>query len=382
MPINVKANGKFVGTWPNTIKEVRIVSTGSDYKFTVSNGIATVQAKPVTVAPTAPTYTKRKNVRYISSYGNDVGNSGSKENPWRTVQAALRANLIPEDTEIRFMGSEYYLPENHDSVLDSFGNKVAIPSKLTFMSDSSVCNLIGAGNGNAMQFWYPSRPVKDIEIYGLQFSAWSLPYRAGGVSPITLAGDFEGFRILNNTFLDNGFQDGGLDHDLYIAGGLSYDTAARNILVENNVFKNTKNQDYRIKIGSGGPGTAGPFGGQNIGSGTHHIIIRNNTFTGNGWGAIIVNGEFSGPAHSEISKNYINLDNTNLKDYLGNPVASDYGGPIYFTWPYNNLRGCDSTFVVKENKVNVKYDQRNWKGIYVLDIHTPTLENNEIIMRT
>lgn len=51
MPINVKANNKFVGTWPQTLKEVRFNSANSTFKFSVQNNIATVTISPAAVVP-------------------------------------------------------------------------------------------------------------------------------------------------------------------------------------------------------------------------------------------------------------------------------------------------------------------------------------------
>lgn len=388
MPITIKANGKFVGTWPSTIKEVRINSANSTFKFTLSNNISTVDINtPIIVTP--PTvdpyqdplyYTPRTNKRYVSIWGNN-NNDGSKTSPWRDVQTQLIKGNIPNDVEIRFMGSQYYIPGYVYNIFESFGS-VIIPEKVTFTSDDGyrACMLDGRNvNGNAFSFWYPPQTTRDIEIQGLQFRNWSLSTRAGGVSPITLGGDIENIRILGNTFKDNGFVAGALDHDIYIAGGLAYTTAARNIMIRHNDFEDTVNQDYRIKIGSGGPGTAGPYGNQTAGAASHGVKIRKNTFRGKGWGALLVVSEYTlgNPANSEFVDNNVSVDNSNLKNWDGSDCTSNYGGPVYFTWAQGRLTGCDSTFIVSDNFIEVlKTDQSNWHALYIISIHSPTVNNN------
>lgn len=341
--------------------------------------------------PAIPVFTSQINVRYLSNFGNDLNSGLAVNTAWRSIQGRLENGGIPDSTLLKVVGSTY-TPPNGTYIFGRYDATYPIPNNLTIIANDGYRNCVIDGKnqqGVGMLFWYPSTVRTNFEMWGLRLENWVSTTITGGSPPITIGGNFDGVRFIGCKFTNNGFNTASLDHDIYLAGGLSYNTAARNITIEHCDFDETHNNGHRIKIGSGGTNSAGPNGGQSILSNSHHISIRYNTIRTKGWGALLVAGEYAigTQAQTVVGDNLIISDCTDIRDYLGNPVSSNYAGTIYFTYDYRSLVGCDTTFIVENNQIQVSAsDQSDWYVIYSLGngslqnggTHTPTVRNNKL----
>lgn len=342
--------------------------------------------------PAAPAAKTRANTRYVSNSGNDQ-NDGSATAPWRSIQGPIDSGLIPPNTTLRIMGKSWAPPPGQ-MMIDTFGGAATPPDGLSIVPDRGYrqCLIDGTGRGQGMliQLWYPDTVKQDFEIWGFRISNWKADTVDGGDAPVIIGGNWDGVRIVGNRWANNGTANGSLGHILYLSGGLSYSQATRNVLVSHNTIVHPANQGHLIKIGSGGGGSAGPDGDQDPGSNPHDVLIEYNYLEAKGWGGLIVTGEYQAesPANTVIANNIIRVEGLGLLDSDGSISTAMYGGPVYFA---SNLPwgvGCDPSFVVRENSIEItSTDRTDWHCIYNLrspanvtqpNPHAPILLNNRL----
>lgn len=291
------------------------------------------------------------------------------------------------------MGSQW-VPPAGQMLLNTFGGAALPPDSLTIVPDLGyrMCTIDGNGRGEGtlLQLWYPATVKRDFELWGFRIRNWKAGTIAGGNAPITVAGNWDGLRFIGIEWANNGAENGSLDHIYYLGGGLGYTQTTRNLVISHNSVVQPANQGHLIKIGSGGPGTAGPNGSQNPGANAHDLRIEYNYLESRGWGAVVVNGEYQAgnPANTVVANNLIRVDGTGIRDHDGAPSAAQYGGPIYFTTNQPWGIGCDASFIVRDNSVEITAtDRTDWHCIYNLrspanvtqdNPHNPTLSNNRL----
>jgi hypothetical protein len=351
---------------------------------------------PVACAwPAVPAPKIRANQRFISKTGDDR-NSGSALAPWRSIQGPINAGLVPPNTSLRIMGPDW-TPPIGSLLLGTFGGATIPPDGLSIVPDlgyrQCVMDGAGRGQGGLIELWYPPTVKQDFEFWGFRVINWKSNTIAGGLAPVTIAGNWDGLRFIGCEWANNGADNGSLDHIFYLGGGLNYAQAARNLVISHNSFLQPVNQGNAIKIGSGGPVTAGPDGTQNPGSNVHHLQIEYNYLETQGWGGVLVSGEYQSgnPANTVLANNIIRVHATDLREFNGVRSSAAYGGPVYFTWNQAWGVGCDSSFVVRDNVIEISAtDRSDWHCIYNLRApanvtqsspHNPTLNNNRLINR-
>lgn len=279
-------------------------------------------------------------------------------------------------------------------MLDTLGGAATPPDGMSIVPDRGYrqCSIDGTGRGQGMliQLWYPGTVSRDFEFWGFRVSNWKAGTIPGGDAPVIIGGNWDGLRFIGNEWSGNGTNNGSLGHIIYLSGGFSPSQCPRNVLISHNSVVQPVNQGHLIKIGSGGLASAGPSGGQNPGCNPHDVLIEYNYLEAKGWGAIIVTGEYLAgtPANTVIANNIIRAEGLGLRDYDGSINTAMYGGPVYFA---SNLPwgiGCDASFVVRDNSIEITAtDRTDWHCIYNLrapanvtqpNPHNPTLLNNRL----
>lgn len=389
------SNSSSTTTTTNTTSSTSGSSTTGNTASTSTN-TTTSNSSPATNGtcswPSAPAARARANVRYVSQNGSDQ-NTGSVAAPWRSIQGPIRAGLVPANTTIRVMGTEW-APPTGQMLLNTFGGAAAPPDGLSIVPDLGYrrCTIDGTGRGEGtlLQLWYPEQARRDFELWGFRIRNWKSSSISGGNAPVTIAGNWDGLRFVGLEFVGNGADNGSLDHIYYLGGGLGYGQTTRNLLISHNSVLQPTNQGHLIKIGSGGPGTAGVNGDQNPGANAHDLLIEYNHLEARGWGAVIITGEYQAgnPANTVIANNLIRVDGSSIRNGDGSLSAAMYGGPIYFTTNQPWGIGCDSSFVVRDNAIEITAtDRTDWHCIYNLrspaqvtqsNPHNPTLNNNRL----
>jgi hypothetical protein len=339
-----------------------------------------------------PAAKARANVRYVSKTGDDR-NSGSALAPWRSIQGPINAGLVLPNTSLRIMGPDW-TPPLGTAMIATYGGAAMPPDGLSIVPDQGYLQCVidgsGRGQGSLIELWYPPSVRQDFEFWGFRVRNWKASTIAGGSAPVTIAGNWDGLRFIGIEWANNGADNGSLDHIFYLGGGLDYAQAARNLVITHNSFIQPVNQGNAIKIGSGGPATAGQNSNQNPGSNVHGLQIEYNYIETQGWGAILVTGEYQAgnPANTLVANNIIRAQAADLRDANGSRSSAPYGGPVYFTWNQAWGVGCDSSFVVRDNVIEITAtDRTDWHCIYNLRApatvtqaspHNPTLNNNRL----
>lgn len=283
-------------------------------------------------------------------------------------------------------------------MIATFGGAANPPNGLSIVPDlgyrQCVIDGTGRGQGNLIELWYPASVRQDFELWGFRVINWKAGSIAGGSAPVTIAGNWDGLRFVGNEWANNGADNGSLDHVFYLGGGLEYSQAARNLVITHNSFVLPVNQGNAIKIGSGGVGTAGPDSNQNPGSNVHHLQIEYNYLETKGWGPVLVSGEYQAgnPASTTLANNIMRARATDLRDANGSLSSAVYGGAVYFTWNQSWGVGCDASFEVRDNVIEITAtDRSDFHCIYNLRAparvtqaspHNPTLSGNRLVNLT
>ena len=292
------------------------------------------------------------------------------------------------------MGSAWTPPVGQ-MMIETFGGATPPPEGLSIVPDLGYrqCVIDGAGRsqGGLIQLWYPSTRRQDFEFWGFRVINWKAASIAGGMAPVVVAGHWDGLRFIGIEWANNGADNGSLDHVFYLAGGLDYARAAQNLVISHNSMILPVNQGAAIKIGSGGTNTAGASAGQNPGSNVHHMQIEYNYIETRGWGAVLISGEYQAGnlASTTIANNIIRASGTDVREANGTRSVAGYGGPVYFTWNQSWGVGCDASFIVRDNVIEiVASDRPDWHCIYNLrspasvtqsSPHNPTISGNQLI---
>ena len=226
------------------------------------------------VPPPPPGWFKaRAKQCYISHTGGSDASLGGATTPLKTIWAAYEK--FGDDTDFVILDVPDRLGR---SLYSSFGSRRALsrvtirPKVIGAVTLRGSNQPEGTSDGNLVTI---NGGERDIEIVGFNVADWA---DQSGNGTITISGDCDGVRVAHMAIRNCGGE-GHLDHTIYLGHGGTFETAPRNILIED--LDIVGPADRRIGAVLLHAYAAGAYGARNV-------ILRRCKARGRGtWGTII-----------------------------------------------------------------------------------------------